>query len=209
MMPDAPNPATRRALDVLAPIANVIGIPDWADDEAVYLAADGEDLGFIRLGHLRAVTQLAADIRAGSIHVCTAEEAKSRHIDAARILEAMEGGGFWRTCSGCCELEDGQNVHGYPHSATFKCTLGGGCGECGGLGAIWDTTDYGAMADGIMANEARWTAEQKVLEAARTYRDAAKTKGPILDVIDVAHAALCELEDAALALPALPHGGGE
>lgn len=71
-------------------------------------------------------------------------------ISAERICEIMaDGDGFWRSCSGCLELEDGQNVHGYPHSKTLGCVLGGGCRECGGLGAIWDTTDYAAMADWI------------------------------------------------------------
>lgn len=60
--------------------------------------------------------------------------------------EAIENGdGFWRSCSGCYETEDGQNVHGYPHSKALRCVIGGGCSECGGLGAIWDTTDYEAM----------------------------------------------------------------
>ena len=58
-----------------------------------------------------------------------------------------EGDGFWRSCSGCYETEDGQNVHGYPHSDVFGCELGGGCSECGGIGAVWDTTDYPAMGE--------------------------------------------------------------
>jgi hypothetical protein len=71
---------------------------------------------------------------------------------AARIAEVLaEGDGVWLSCSGCLELEDGQNVHGYPFSKAFGCELGGGCGECGGLGARWDTTDYDAMARDIMA----------------------------------------------------------
>jgi hypothetical protein len=58
-----------------------------------------------------------------------------------------EGDGFWRSCSGCYETEDGQNVHSYPHSNVFGCVLGGGCRECGGIGAVWDTTDYAAMGE--------------------------------------------------------------
>lgn len=72
----------------------------------------------------------------------------------ANVKERIaEGDGFWRSCSGCCETEDGQNVHGYPHSEVFDCTLGGGCSECGGIGAVWDTTDYGAMADDLAAQD--------------------------------------------------------
>lgn len=70
----------------------------------------------------------------------------------ANIKERVaEGDGFWRSCSGCYEMEDGQNVHGYPYSKIFDCVLGSGCSECGGIGAVWDTTDYGEMADELAA----------------------------------------------------------
>lgn len=58
-----------------------------------------------------------------------------------------EGGGIWRTCTGCHESEDGHDVGHYPHSRTFGCKIGGGCHECGGLGVIWDDTDYAAMGE--------------------------------------------------------------
>lgn len=70
--------------------------------------------------------------------------------------QISDGDGFWRSCSGCFETEDGQNVHGYPHSKVFGCVLGSGCRECGGIGAVWDTTDYGAMAKAIMVADAPW-----------------------------------------------------
>lgn len=60
-------------------------------------------------------------------------------------------GGLWRSCSGCYETEDGQNVHGFLFSPTFGCVLGSGCGECGGIGAIWDQTDYAQMAAELSA----------------------------------------------------------
>lgn len=57
----------------------------------------------------------------------------------------MEGGGFWRSCTGCHELNEGRDTG--PYSAVLGCHLGQGCGECGGIGAIWDSTDYQTMAD--------------------------------------------------------------
>ncbi|WP_097140885.1 hypothetical protein [Rhizobium subbaraonis] len=53
------------------------------------------------------------------------------------------GKGVWRSCSGCHETNEGVPLG--PYSSILKCHLGGGCFECGGVGAIWDTTDYEEM----------------------------------------------------------------
>ena len=73
----------------------------------------------------------------------------------ASIAEALEEGhGFWRACSGCQESCDGVvSVQDYPYSEVFRCQPGGGCRECGGLGVIWDDTDYDAMARAMLADE--------------------------------------------------------
>ena len=63
-----------------------------------------------------------------------------------RVEECSHDGvGFWRTCSGCHESEDGYDVGEYDVSTSFGCKLGGGCDECGGIGAIWDDIDYSKM----------------------------------------------------------------
>ncbi|RQM44480.1 hypothetical protein EHZ19_28340 [Paraburkholderia bannensis] len=67
--------------------------------------------------------------------------------------ELKNGDGFWRTCSGCHETEDGHPVGHYPFSAIMNCDLGSGCGECGGIGAVWDDTDYDAVAAASDADE--------------------------------------------------------
>lgn len=73
-------------------------------------------------------------------------------IELQGISEAIgNGGGVWRSCSGCHELNDGMATG--PFSKTLKCHLGVGCSECGGIGAIWDTTDYDAMADFMAAKD--------------------------------------------------------
>jgi hypothetical protein len=61
-----------------------------------------------------------------------------------RIAEIIEeGDGFWLPCSGCQESSDGYvSVKDYPYSPTFRCQPGSGCGECGGIGVIWNDTDY-------------------------------------------------------------------
>lgn len=55
--------------------------------------------------------------------------------------------GFWRSCTGCHELNEG--VPTGPFSQVMKCHLGMGCFECGGIGAVWDATDYAEMGDFI------------------------------------------------------------
>jgi hypothetical protein len=52
--------------------------------------------------------------------------------------ELADGSGSWVPCPGCYETSDGYNVAGFPHSDVFRCNLGGGCRECGGIGAVWE-----------------------------------------------------------------------
>lgn len=66
----------------------------------------------------------------------------------------FNGCGFWRTCTGCYESEDGHPNGDYPHSEVLGCTLGGGCSECGGIGAVWDAIDYEQMAREMIAEDA-------------------------------------------------------
>lgn len=65
----------------------------------------------------------------------------------AETLKSQDGA--WRSCSGCHELNEGHDTG--PYSAVLKCHLGNGCNECGGIGAVWDTTDYADMAGHALA----------------------------------------------------------
>lgn len=64
--------------------------------------------------------------------------------DVRRVVEEQDG--FWKSCSGCHETVDGQETGRFPYSRIFQCHLGFGCRECGGIGAVWDNTDYEDMA---------------------------------------------------------------
>lgn len=65
--------------------------------------------------------------------------------ELSRIPDALaEGGGVWRSCSGCHCLNEGVPTGDW--SEVMRCHLGIGCRECGGIGAIWDMTDYADMA---------------------------------------------------------------
>jgi hypothetical protein len=94
-------------------------------------------------------------------------------VELSGVAEVLENGdGFWRTCSGCHETEDGYPVGHYPFSAILKCDLGSGCSECGGIGAVWDDTDYDAMAE-------VWHAEETAREQAEASKDCATTTSEV------------------------------
>lgn len=73
-------------------------------------------------------------------------------VELCCIAETVDGGGgFWRSCSGCHETNEGHDTG--PFSQVFRCALGLGCSECGGIGAVWDTTDYNEMAEHMLSME--------------------------------------------------------
>jgi len=71
------------------------------------------------------------------------------------LAETMEESGFWQSCSGCHETNEGASTGWYPVHPFFKCEQGSGCGECGGIGVIWDDTDYEDMVNWMREEESR------------------------------------------------------
>lgn len=150
------------------------------------------------------LTGLATQIRDGKpcliaietvLDALTAEE---RVPLEQRVREVMdEGDGFWRACSGCQESVDGcVSTEDYPCSAVFKCQPGSGCSECGGIGVIWDTTDYEDMAHFML--------EQDRLEAAHPVDARAPVDGELRAALEraekfldrsVAHVGDCDSYD--------------
>jgi len=73
---------------------------------------------------------------------------------ADSVAEVVDGGsGHWRSCSGCHETDQGQETGAYPYSQTFRCYIGAGCSECGGIGAVWDNIDYADFAESFLKDE--------------------------------------------------------
>lgn len=65
-----------------------------------------------------------------------------------RVAELVaEGDGHWRSCTGCHETNEGAETGDYPFNPVFKTYQGGGCGECGGIGVVWDDIDYADYAE--------------------------------------------------------------
>ena len=58
---------------------------------------------------------------------------------AVTVPERIFEEGYWRPCSGCHETNEGHATG--PYSETFRCNLGSGCHECGGIGATWEQFD--------------------------------------------------------------------
>lgn len=94
----------------------------------------------------------------GIMHVapCCKPKAAEEPDFATSIAEVMKeealGGAAcgWRSCTGCHETNEGYETGHYPYSAMFKAYVGSGCGECGGLGVVWEywsESDLAAMAE--------------------------------------------------------------
>lgn len=67
-------------------------------------------------------------------------------IELSGVAEQLaEGAGAWRSCSGCHELNEGHPTGAW--SSVLKSHLGLGCRECGGIGAVWDNTDYSKLGE--------------------------------------------------------------
>lgn len=102
-------------------------------------------------------------------------------IDAQSVADALDDDKRrWLTCSGCHETEDGHDMGHYPYSPALQCKLGSGCIECGGLGAIWDTTDYEELG-AFMAKvgEEEDAQEREIADLrARAEKAEADTHGP-------------------------------
>lgn len=94
----------------------------WWEAAQIIRAAMAEDGGAPR-----AAVPAEPDSRAGA------------EISDAAVAKAIdEDGGWWKSCSGCHETNEGQETGHYPYSELFRCHVGGGCIECGGLGVRWE-----------------------------------------------------------------------
>lgn len=122
-----------------------------------------------------------------------AEPSGDLPIELRDVAEAIaEGGGQWRTCTGCHESMDGHPVGEYPHSKVLGCTLGGGCSECGGIGAVWDTTDYAAMAYEGWAQVQREQSARQQAEPVGDDRAAFLNRMEVLDLKEFRELTGCE-----------------
>ncbi|MCA7888235.1 hypothetical protein LGM58_34205 [Burkholderia contaminans] len=103
-----------------------------------------------------------ADLIRGLLVASLAEQHEAAPAEElSNVHEVLASGkGFWRTCSGCHESEDGHPVGEYPYSDILQCDLGAGCTECGGIGAVWDNTDYDDLVDFLEKREADADAKQ-------------------------------------------------
>lgn len=79
--------------------------------------------------------------------------------EAVQEIDALGGCGYWHSCSGCHETNEGHETGWYPYSKIFNCYLGSGCHECGGIGVIWDHHTADMLADLGQELDARVTAD--------------------------------------------------
>lgn len=103
-----------------------------------------------------------------------------QEVEAVELIgidkELAEESGFWRSCSGCHNLNEG--VATGPYSNIMECHLGFGCRECGGIGAIWDNVNYSDFGLQETASVSTASVEWKVVpDEMTTELLAAATKG--------------------------------
>lgn len=135
------------------------------------------------------LTELANAYRSGNLVTkCALDaqlaeaEARGRRKAREPLLQNVEpDDGFWVSCSGCHETNEGYETGHYAYSPVFKCYVGCGCRECGGLGVIWDNTDYSAMADFLAEEMDAPARETTVQEAAQALL--ASVPNPAFDIL--------------------------
>ncbi|WP_349609114.1 hypothetical protein [Cupriavidus sp. DF5525] len=172
------NWATKRRAEIAAsggnpdhyPTTRAVVVPfdGPAQDHAASLAADWD--GYVEYVEARAIlAQAAPSASAAKCFKCghpahsdscvnvapsASAQAEKLPVELRAVAETVaKGDGFWRPCTGCYDTEDGRPTQKYAHSDVFGCELGNGCGECGGLGAVWDDTDYAEMAEFVMKDD--------------------------------------------------------
>ena len=78
------------------------------------------------------------------------------YLKKAVAEQQEEKSGYWYSCTGCFEGgEYGGNEQYYPYSKVFQCRPGSGCHECGGIGVVWDDTDYEEHAKFLAKEDAK------------------------------------------------------
>jgi hypothetical protein len=112
---------------------------NWAADD--FLACTHQSMGQYRTALLLVIDEVIAG--------------NTLPFELRGIAETVaNSAGFWTSCTGCYDTEDGRPTQKYAHSKVFGCEMGSGCSECGGLGVVWDDTDYEEMARFMADNEA-------------------------------------------------------
>lgn len=107
------------------------------------------------------------NVWADGVEYVRADTIPAAPIELSRVAEELaEESGAWVSCSGCHELNEGHPTGEW--SNVLKCHLGLGCRECGGIGAVWDNTDYSFVNES--ADEASIKAERDRLREAQTWR---------------------------------------
>ena len=114
-------------------------------------AAHAEDEDAWRVEPFVAGNPLIAERDAAIARADKAEAALATAINGSGIVEAIEEhGGWWKPCSGCYETNEGYPTG--PYNSVLKCDQGGGCSECGGLGAVWDHYSEEQIEDLVRAS---------------------------------------------------------
>jgi hypothetical protein len=129
-----------------APAADGAGeLLSMIDDVAADLT-DHKSLAYEKLRKVRAAIAALRQPVPDAVRELPIELADVAH-------ELADGSGSWMPCSGCYETSDGYNVAGFPYSDVFRCNLGGGCRECGGIGAVWGEAASASLESALASQQ--------------------------------------------------------
>lgn len=104
----------------------------------------GGEAAELRAGLEKMLSTCGGDIEGSEIYNLLDEvdardslaHAELRKEQRLKIEHLDSGAGQWVPCVGCHELNEGHPTGSW--SGVFRCNLGNGCAECGGIGAVWD-----------------------------------------------------------------------
>lgn len=108
---------------------------------------------------LRALAREADTATISSEQLIAMLDERAQLLEKVRQIEIRDElfeEGIWQPCTGCHESDEGHPTG--PYSGVFRCHLGSGCHECGGIGAVWT-----AFAD-MPQSEADFTGHRVIVD---------------------------------------------
>jgi hypothetical protein len=144
---EAGEPCAEECTHILAPAADGAG-------ELLRMVATNIRSNLYSLPSIASDWVYKIDVAIAALRQPVPDAVRELPIELADVAhELADGSGSWTPCSGCYETSDGYNVAGFPYSDVFRCNLGGGCRECGGIGAVWEEAASASLESALASQQ--------------------------------------------------------